>query len=145
MKLTGHKTIVMFTRYNTVDRDDARLAMEMLYRFLEGAEGSYNAPEGVDTKKQGHRVPIFISLWLPGQDSLRLRSGQAHFLCEDALVISSSFFFLVQPFRILSRLTASSLEKGPSWYRGAIVPCWRMRFSKSVVIPTYSFPLFSIR
>jgi hypothetical protein len=65
MKLTGHKTLAMFTRYNTVDSDDARLAMEMLCRFLEGAECSYNAPEGVDTKKQGHRVPIFISLWLP--------------------------------------------------------------------------------
>jgi hypothetical protein len=58
MKLTGHKTIVMFTRYNTVDRDDARLAMEMLYRFLEGAECSYNAPEGVDTKNRDIESPF---------------------------------------------------------------------------------------
>jgi hypothetical protein len=34
---------------------------------------------------------------------------------------------------------------GPSWYRRADVPCWCMRFSKSVVIPTYRFPLFSMR
>ncbi len=38
MKLTGHKTLAMFTRYNTVDQADAKDAMEKL-------EGHY-AKEG---------------------------------------------------------------------------------------------------
>jgi hypothetical protein len=32
--------------------------MEMLYRFLEGAECSYNAPEGVDTKNRDIESPF---------------------------------------------------------------------------------------
>jgi hypothetical protein len=56
MKLTGHKTIVMFTRYNTVDRDDARLAMEMLGGFLEEEKCSHSAPGGVGIKNQGPRL-----------------------------------------------------------------------------------------
>jgi hypothetical protein len=35
MKLTGHNTLAMFTRYNTIDRDDAGLAMKMLSGFLK--------------------------------------------------------------------------------------------------------------
>jgi integrase len=34
MKLTGHKTLAMFNRYNTVDQDDARQAMDRLNTFL---------------------------------------------------------------------------------------------------------------
>ncbi len=34
MKLTGHKTISMFQRYNTVDQDDAKTAMERLDDFI---------------------------------------------------------------------------------------------------------------
>ena len=34
MKLTGHKTLAMFNRYNTVDQDDARQAMGRLNSFL---------------------------------------------------------------------------------------------------------------
>jgi hypothetical protein len=55
MKLTGHKKLAMFTRYNTVDRDDARLAMEMLGGFLEGEKCSCSAPGGVEIKNRGPR------------------------------------------------------------------------------------------
>jgi hypothetical protein len=41
----------MFTRYNTVDSNDARLAMEMLCSFLEGTECSHSAPAISDVKK----------------------------------------------------------------------------------------------
>jgi integrase len=36
MKLTGHKTLSMFTRYNTVDQADAREAVNRLDDFLAG-------------------------------------------------------------------------------------------------------------
>ena len=34
MKLRGHKTLAMFNRYNTIDRDNARLTMELFDGFL---------------------------------------------------------------------------------------------------------------
>jgi len=34
MKLTGHKTLGMFTRYNTVDQQDAIMAIAMLDSYL---------------------------------------------------------------------------------------------------------------
>lgn len=34
MKITGHKTMSMFERYNTVDRDDAHEAIKRLDDFL---------------------------------------------------------------------------------------------------------------
>ena len=34
MKLTGHKTLAMFNRYNTVDQDDAIQAMQKLDLLL---------------------------------------------------------------------------------------------------------------
>ena len=34
MKLTGHKTLSMFTRYNTVDQADAEEAMRRLESFF---------------------------------------------------------------------------------------------------------------
>ncbi len=34
MKLTGHKTLSMFTRYNTVDQADAKEAMEKLESYF---------------------------------------------------------------------------------------------------------------
>jgi hypothetical protein len=55
MKLRGHKTPAMFTSNNTVDRDDARLTMEMLGSSLEEEKCSHSVPEGVGIKKQGHR------------------------------------------------------------------------------------------
>jgi hypothetical protein len=36
MKLTGHKTLSMFNRYNTVDQDDALEAMRKLDLLLVG-------------------------------------------------------------------------------------------------------------
>lgn len=41
MEITGHATWEMFDRYNTIDRDDAREAMQRLGDYLkrEGAEG----------------------------------------------------------------------------------------------------------
>jgi hypothetical protein len=36
MKLTGHKTLSMFTRYNTVDQADAKEAMRRLDRYFGG-------------------------------------------------------------------------------------------------------------
>ncbi len=51
MKLTGHKTLAMFSRYNTVDSEDARLAMERLCRFLESDECSLFAPGREKTEK----------------------------------------------------------------------------------------------
>ena len=44
MKLTGHKTLAMFNRYNTVDQGDAVKAMKNLDRFL----GSQNSAESSD-------------------------------------------------------------------------------------------------
>jgi len=38
MKLTGHKTLAMFTRYNTVDEADAREALELM-------EGYFGSPD----------------------------------------------------------------------------------------------------
>jgi integrase len=38
MKLTGHKTLSMFTRYNTVDEADAREAMRRLESYFGEAE-----------------------------------------------------------------------------------------------------------
>jgi integrase len=52
MKLTGHKTLAMFSRYNTVDSNDAKLAMEKLCRFLESEECSYSAPGTEKTENQ---------------------------------------------------------------------------------------------
>jgi len=34
MKITGHKTMSMFERYNTVDRDDAHEAIKRLDDYL---------------------------------------------------------------------------------------------------------------
>ena len=40
MKLTGHKTLSMFTRYNTVDQADAREAVNRLDDFLARGDDS---------------------------------------------------------------------------------------------------------
>ena len=50
----------MFSRYNTIDKEDAKDALEKLNRFLErqeksgspAAECSHSAPEGVNKKKR---------------------------------------------------------------------------------------------
>jgi len=35
MKLTGHKTLAMFTRYNSVGEDDAKQALKMMDGYFE--------------------------------------------------------------------------------------------------------------
>jgi len=48
MKLTGHKTVAISLRYNTVDKDDEKDAMEKkLDRFLEHENCSYRSPERI--------------------------------------------------------------------------------------------------
>ena len=38
MQLTGHKTSAMFDRYNTVDEQDAKEALEKLNNFLKSKD-----------------------------------------------------------------------------------------------------------
>lgn len=51
MKLTGHKTMAMFTRYNTVDGDDAKEAMGRFRDFLH-RESSTTANSTAGEKKR---------------------------------------------------------------------------------------------
>ena len=46
MKMTGHKTLAMFTRYDTVDPQDAQEALKQLDRLLGGEENSASKLEG---------------------------------------------------------------------------------------------------
>jgi len=48
MKLTGHKTLCMFNRYNTVDQEDAMGAMKRLDLFLS-AQKSLESSDQVQT------------------------------------------------------------------------------------------------
>ena len=48
MKLTGHKTLSMFNRYNTVDQEDAMGAMERLDLFLS-AQKSLESSDDIQT------------------------------------------------------------------------------------------------
>jgi integrase len=52
MKLTGHKTLSMFTRYNTVDQADAKDAMEKLDSHY-AKEGTPSAAIVLQTQKKG--------------------------------------------------------------------------------------------
>ena len=45
MKLTGHKTLAMFTRYNTVDQADAVDAMKRLDSFLSTQKSSQSSDD----------------------------------------------------------------------------------------------------
>ena len=45
MKLTGHKTLAMFTRYNTVDQADAVDAMKRLDSFLSAQKSSESSDD----------------------------------------------------------------------------------------------------
>jgi integrase len=48
MKLTGHKTLSMFNRYNTVDQEDATDAMKRLNLFLS-EQKSFKSSDDVQT------------------------------------------------------------------------------------------------
>ncbi len=56
MKLTGHKTLSMFARYNTVDQDDAVSALKNLDRFLakeKSVKSSDNVQTDLDEQENG--------------------------------------------------------------------------------------------
>ena len=64
MKLTGHKTLSMFNRYNTVDQEDAMEAMKRLDLFL-AEQKSFKSSDHVQTgtdeaKKKGSEEPSNI-------------------------------------------------------------------------------------
>ena len=64
MKLTGHKTLSMFNRYNTVDQEDAMEAMKRLDLFL-AEQKSFKNSDHVQTgtneaKKKGSEEPSNI-------------------------------------------------------------------------------------
>jgi len=86
-------------------------------------------------KRGQEQSPNPLNLQAP-RAGLLDRLEQAHLGCMEALAISSSFFLLLQLLSILSLLSASVFEIGPSQYKGAGWPCCRILFSKSVVIPT---------
>ncbi len=56
MYLTGHKTSIVFDRYNTIDEEDARDALKKFKEFLKNQEQqgvvanecSHSAPKGVE-------------------------------------------------------------------------------------------------
>lgn len=50
MKLTGHKTMATFLRYNTIDEIDAKVAMQKLDLFLAGENSSHSAPARVEAR-----------------------------------------------------------------------------------------------
>lgn len=45
MKITGHSTREMFDRYNTIDADDAKSAMELFRGYISSASGPQNGPQ----------------------------------------------------------------------------------------------------
>jgi integrase len=53
MKITGHKTGVMFDRYNTVDAEDARLAMRLYEDYLGLQTTSWLLQDPSEPKKTG--------------------------------------------------------------------------------------------
>ena len=53
MNLTGHKTLSMFTRYNTLDRADAKDAVEE----LEGFYAKEGSPSAARRKKGSGQSP----------------------------------------------------------------------------------------
>ena len=50
MAITGHSTRAMFDRYNTIDADDTRQAVDRLQVFLE------NVDQNVDHAKKADRI-----------------------------------------------------------------------------------------
>jgi len=44
MKITGHSTREMFDRYNTVDEDDTRKAVEQFENFVENVHQTFTMP-----------------------------------------------------------------------------------------------------
>ena len=55
MKLTGHKTLAMFNRYNTVDQEDAMDAMKKLNLFLS-EQKSFKSSDHVQTDTDERKI-----------------------------------------------------------------------------------------
>ena len=65
MKLTGHKTLSMFTRYNTVDQADAKEAMRQLDSYFEGTNEPTAAIVLQAEKKGQEKSPNPLNLLAP--------------------------------------------------------------------------------
>jgi hypothetical protein len=65
MKLTGHKTLAMFTRYNSVDQPDAKDAMEKLQSYFSKV-GQPTAAIVLQAQKKGRdKFPNPLNLMAP--------------------------------------------------------------------------------
>lgn len=58
MKITGHKTMSMFERYNTVDSDDARSAMTQFEKHLQDKVTAILLQGTIDEKNKGQLVQL---------------------------------------------------------------------------------------
>ena len=53
MEITGHSTREMFDRYNTIDEDDARKAVNQFERFAESVNQTVNYGDVENKKVKG--------------------------------------------------------------------------------------------
>jgi hypothetical protein len=83
---------------------------------------------------RGQQGDLIISPLAEGVELVE--RGQAHSGCEEDSLVKTSFFSRRQPFRVRSLFKSSDLASGHSLKSGFATPCWRMRFGKSVVMPT---------
>jgi len=58
MKITGHKTMSMFERYNTVDSDDARSAMTQFEKHLQDKVTAILLQGTMDEKNKGQLIQL---------------------------------------------------------------------------------------
>ena len=56
MKLTDHKTLLMFARYNSVDEDDAKQALKMMDGYFEAKTRGTTAILLQQQKKAGKHL-----------------------------------------------------------------------------------------
>jgi integrase len=58
MKITGHKTMAMFERYNTVDSDDAQSAMTQFEKHLQNKVTAILLQGTIDEKNKGQLIQL---------------------------------------------------------------------------------------
>ena len=56
MDVTGHSTREMFDRYNTIDEDDTRKAVDQLSAFLNSVDHPVDQVEKVEQKKNNESL-----------------------------------------------------------------------------------------